>query len=616
MEGDKKWWFDVINHKTINISEAEIISLMKEKPLNFFTEKAKDNSLSLFAQMLYTDSVDFLMAFYETYKTELNGNITIFISSKKALPLREFIIEHLSVSLNRGFNESDNNKRKRLLQQYFNDPSIILENGKIPQISKFTNKEEDIKEKIKVSFNYNLDYLRLILFDKIVNDENYENNFINFIENSVNSEENFKSGIDFYNGKNIELLNIENINKYKSFNERRYIEFIQKNALVLSYARKNINMSKFILSHINNKEKYLNILYKFRDKQKDFNKKSSYLNDKKLPVPASIVAGRTDFLELMIDFGYQLSYEEINLIREKELHKKIKNFKDDFIEKYIKELTDKNEEDKAKYIFKDFNSLNKEDFEFLLNSLDFNKIDNNSLPVMHYKVNLNQIIELFINNEASFVDVLIILDNKDFLKKYGLKKLNFLQKEYLNTSYIDFIRNTGTDQDNLISLINEIKENINPDIISDLYKAFLKVKKNNINICLDYILSNIITKDELLDNKDYILCQSINMNRKFIEDGNDITTNQKKHLVNLLKREIEQNSHMNSEELKNKTIKIVSDNILAINKIIPEILINLRLELEKSSIENITLDTLIEKGIISNSLTHQDDIHTLSRRRL
>lgn len=616
MKGDEKWWFDVINYKTINISEAEIISLMKEKPLNFFTEKAKDNSLSLFAKMLYTDYVDFLMAFYETYKTELNGDIAVFISSKKTVPLRDFIIEHLSVSLDRGFNESNNNKRKRLLQQYFNDPSIILENGKIPQIPKFKNKEEDIKEKIKVSFDYNLDYLRLILFDKIVNDEDYEKNFINFIEHSVNSEENFKSGIDFYNGKNIELLNIENINKYKSFNERKYIEFLQKEALVLSYARKNINMSKFILSHINNKEKYLNILYKFRDKQKDFNKKSSYLTNKKLPVPASIVAGRTDFLELMIDFGYQLSYEEINLIREKGLHKKIKNFKDDFIEKYIKELTDKNEEDKAKYIFKDFNSLNKEDFEFLLNSLDFNKIDNNSLPIMHYKVNLNQVIELFINNEASFVDVLIILDNKDFLKKYGLKKLNFLQKEYLNTSYIDFIRNTGTDQDNLISLINEIKENINPDIISDLYKAFLKVKKNNINICLDYILSNIITKDELLDNKDYILCQSINMNRKFIEDGNDITTNQKKHLVNLLKREIEQNSHMNSEELKNKTIKVVSDNILAINKIIPEILINLRLELKKSSIENITLDTLIEKGIISNSLTHQDDIHTLSRRRL
>jgi len=616
MEGDKKWWFDVINHKTINISEAEIISLMKEKPLNFFTEKAKDNSLSLFAKMLYTDYVDFLMAFYETYKTELNGNIAVFISSKKTVPLRDFIIEHLSVSLDRGFNESNNNKRKRLLQQYFNDPSIILENGKIPQIPKFTNKEEDIKEKIKVSFDYNLDYLRLILFDKIVNDEDYEKNFINFIEHSVNSEENFKSGIDFYNGKNIELLNIENINKYKSFNERKYIEFIQKEALVLSYARKNINMSKFILSHINNKEKYLNILYKFRDKQKDFNKKSSYLTNKKLPVPASIVAGRTDFLELMIDFGYQLSYEEINLIREKELHKKIKNFKDDFIEKYIKELTDKNEEYKAKYIFKDFNSLNKEDFEFLLNSLDFNKIDNNSLPVMHYKVNLNQVIELFINNEASFVDVLIVLDNKDFLKKYGLKNLNFLQKEYLNTSYIDFIRNTGTDQDNLISLINEIKENINPDIISDLYKAFLKVKNNNINICLDYILSNIITRDELLDNKDYILCQSINMNRKFIEDGNDITTNQKKHLVNLLKREIEQNSHMNNEELKNKTIKIVSDNILAINKIIPEILINLRLELKKNSIENITLDTLIEKGIISNSLTHKDDVHSLVKRRL
>lgn len=616
MEGDKKWWFDVINHKTINISEAEIISLMKEKPLNFFTEKAKDNSSSLFAKMLYTDYVDFLMAFYETYKTELNGNIAVFISSKKTVPLRDFIIEHLSVSLDRGFNESNNNKRKRLLQQYFNDPSIILENGKIPQIPKFTNKEEDIKEKIKVSFDYNLDYLRLILFDKIVNDEDYEKNFINFIEHSVNSEENFKSGIDFYNGKNIELLNIENINKYKSFNERKYIEFIQKEALVLSYARKNINMSKFILSHINNKEKYLNILYKFRDKQKDFNKKSSYLTNKKLPVPASIVAGRTDFLELMIDFGYQLSYEEINLIREKELHKKIKNFKDDFIEKYIKELTDKNEEYKAKYIFKDFNSLNKEDFEFLLNSLDFNKIDNNSLPVMHYKVNLNQVIELFINNEASFVDVLIVLDNKDFLKKYGLKNLNFLQKEYLNTSYIDFIRNTGTDQDNLISLINEIKENINPDIISDLYKAFLKVKNNNINICLDYILSNIITRDELLDNKDYILCQSINMNRKFIEDGNDITTNQKKHLVNLLKREIEQNSHMNNEELKNKTIKIVSDNILAINKIIPEILINLRLELKKNSIENITLDTLIEKGIISNSLTHKDDVHSLVKRRL
>lgn len=616
MEGDKKWWFDVINHKTINISEAEIISLMKEKPLNFFTEKAKNNSSSLFAQMLYTDYGDFLIAFYETYKTELNGNIAVFISSQKAVPLRDFIVEHLSVSLNRGFNESDKYKRKRLLQQYFNDPSIILENGKIPQISKFAGKDENIKEKIKASFDYNLDYLRLILFDKIVNDEDYENNFINFIEYSVDSEENFKSGIDFYNGKNIELLNIENINKYKNFNERRYVDFIQKNALILSYTRKNINISKFILSHINNKEKYLNMLYKLRDKQKDFNKKISDLTKQKLPVPCSIVARRTDFLELIIDFGYQLSYQEINLIREKELHKKIKNFQDDFIEKYIKEINDKSEEDKAKYLFKDFSSLNKEDFEILLNSLDFNKIDNNSLPVMHYKVNLNQVIELFLNNEASFVDVLIILGNKDFLKKYGFEKLNLLQKEHLNMSYIDFIRNTGTDQPDITGLINEIKKDINPDIIPDLYKAFLKVKNNNINICLDSILSNIITKDELLKNKDYILCQSICMNRKFIEDGNDISINQKRHLVNLLKKEIEQNSLMKNEVLKNKTIKITSDNILAINKIIPEILSNLKSELKKNGIENITLDTLVEKGIISNSLTNQDDVLSPSKRRL
>lgn len=616
MEGDKKWWFDVINHKTINISEAEIISLMKEKPLNFFTEKAKDNSSSLFAQMLYNDYVDFLMAFYETYKTELNGNIAVFISSKKAIPLRDFIVEHLCVSLNKGFNERDKYKRKRLLQQYFNDPSIILENGKIPQLSKFAGKDEDIKEKIKASFDYNLDYLRLILFDKIVNDEDYENNFINFIENSVNSEENFKSGIDFYNGKSVKLLNMVERNNYTRFNEKKYIEFIQKDALILSYARNNINISKVILSHINNKDKYLNMLYKLRDKQKDFNKKISYLTKQKLPVPSSILAGKTDFVELMIDFGYQLSSEEINLIREKELHKKIKNFKDDFVEKYIKQLKDKSEEDKAKYLFKDFNSLNKEDFENLLNSLDFNKIDNNSLPVMHYKVNLTQVIELFLNNEASFVDVLIILDNKDFLKKYGFEKLNLLQKEHLNISYIDFIRNTGTDQPGIIGLINEIKKDINPDIIPDLYKAFLKVKNNNINICLDYILSNIITKDELLKNKDYILCQSICMNRKYIEDGNDISINQKRHLVNLLKKEIEQNSLMKNEVLKNKAIKITSDNILAINKIIPEILNNLKSELKKSDVENITLDTLIEKGIISNSLTYLEDIPSPSKRRL
>lgn len=616
MEGDKKWWFDLINHKTINISEIEIISLMKEKPLNFFTEKAKDNSSSIFAQMLYTDYVDFLIAFYETYKTELNGDIDVFISSKKAVSLRNLIIENLSVSLNKDFNKNDKDKRKRLLQQYFNDPSIILENGKIPGVSFLKSKEEDIKEKIKASFDYNLDYLRLIFFDKIVNDENYEINFINFIEASVHSEESFKSGIDFYNGKNIELLNLTERKNHKSFNEKKYIEFFQKNALILSYAINNINISKFILSHINNKDKYLNILYKLRDRQKDFNKKISYLTNQKLPVPASIVAGKTDFLELMIDFGYQLSSEEVNLIREKELHKKIKNFKDDFIEKYIKKLTDKNEEDKAKYLFKDFNSLNKEDFEILLNSLDFKKIDNNSLPVMHYKVNLNQVIELFLNNEASLVDVLIVLDNKEFLKKYGFKKLNLLQKEHLKISYIDFIRNTGTDQSNLISLINEIKEDINPHIISDLYKAFLKVKKNNINISLDYILSNIITKDELLANKDYILCQSINMNRKFIEDGNDITINQKRYLVNLLAKEIEQNTQTKNEELKNKTIKIIADNILAINKVIPEILNNLKSELNKSGIENITLDTLIEKGMILNSLNYQDDVLLPSKRRL
>lgn len=616
MEGDKKWWFDLINHKTINISEIEIISLMKEKPLNFFTEKAKDNSSSIFAQMLYTDYVDFLIAFYETYKTELNGDIDVFISSKKAISLRNLIVENLSVSLNKDFNKNDKDKRKRLLQQYFNNPSIILENGKIPKVSYLKGKEEDIKEKIKASFDYNLDYLRLIFFDKIVSDENYEINFINFIEASVHSEENFKSGIDFYNGKNIELLNSTERKNHKSFNEKKYIEFFQKNALILSYAINNINISKVILSHINNKDKYLNILYKLRDRQKDFNKKISYLTNQKLPIPASIVAGKTDFLELMIDFGYQLSSEEVNLIREKELHKKIKNFKDDFVEKYIKKLTDKNEEDKAKYLFKDFNSLNKEDFEILLNSLDFKKIDNNSLPVMHNKVNLNQVIELFLNNEASLVDVLIVLDNKEFLKKYGFKKLNLLQKEHLKVSYIDLIRNTGTDQSNLISLINEIKEDINPHIISDLYKAFLKVKKNNINISLDYILSNIITKNELLENKDYILCQSINMNRKFIEDGNDITINQKRHLVNLLKKEIEQNTQTKNEELKNKAIKIISDNILAINKVIPEILSNLKSELNKSGIENITLDTLIEKGIIFNSLNYQNDVLLPSKRRL
>lgn len=321
----------------------------------------------------------------------------------------------------------------------------------------------------------------------------------------------------------------------------------------------------------------------------------------------------SDFINLMIDYGYELNDDEKIFIKQYKMEDKIKGFSDNFADSMLSLLADeKTENDKIKKLI----SLNQnkkivdQDFYNILQHLDFSKIDQTHYLIKHLNNNdEEQMYKKYQNNEASVIDYLLVKSSPEFL--LSLKNIHFsnLQKLYLLRKTNRYL-NSMAPAKNFDSCLKDI-QNIEPFFISQVYEScYLADSPRKVQFWCDFKMAQSISKEEILENKDLFLIQSGNMYAKYISYGFELSDQEMIYLSKLLyNNTIDILSTSGTEENGFNLLKIFSANLSIINNKYPEIINNYHnlLKTETGAQRYDKQISFIENQLLLNSLSHKNE---------
>jgi hypothetical protein len=578
-----------------------IPAMKKHNFEDFLTiDDLSDNAIT---RAMQHNNYKFMKCFFEAFKNDFNGDFPIDrMYTRHITNFRELFLTYAL---------SDHN-RKHYIDLYINHPNFLpLKDGKIPlnkQYSHFTSSF------INLSFSGEYSNLCLHYFNEINKD--YADNFIDFLGITKNSHQAFLTGLNFYNLTKKEILNKieinENADLFNNFFNKEYLNIINKDPSCLIKVSSNIDNTKSILSLIKDKDDYLNTLYKNRNK-KHYKQKEKGLSNSKAPIAYAVVMNNSDFINLMIDYGYQLNDDEKIFIKQYRMEDKIKGFSDNFTDSMLSLLSgEKTENDKIKKLI----SLNQnkkivdQDFYNILQHLDFSKIDQTHYLIKHLNNNNEeQMYKKYQNNEASAIDYLLIKISPAAL--LSLKNINFsnLQKLYLLRKTNRYLNSMAPAKD-FDSCLKDI-QNIEPFFISQVYEScYLADSPRKIQFWCDFKMAQSISKEEILENKDLFLIQSGNMYAKYISYGFELSDQEMIYLSKLLyNNTIDILSTSGTEENGFNLLKIFSANLSIINNKYPEIINNYHnlLKTETGAQRYDKQTSFIENQLLLNSLSHKNE---------
>lgn len=546
-----------------NNSVAALQQELQNYDLNTFLKitKFEHGYSSILPEAFEQRKDNFLEAFFHTFKDQLNHDTIVEKKYVEPLNLKNLLVT-CSLFMSKSIGEL-----------YLNNDLFMKKDGLIVIDSGTFCSEEVLGNRLNKGFKNNFEALILQHFYSIANKETYLKNFSKFLTYTNKSHVQFLKGIELYNSNqnNIESKviideKIKNNFNFSHFYKQKYIQYINKDPALLSMASSNIKNSKYLLSLIEDKSKYLEQLYNNRD-VKYYSENKKTLNKAPVPLIYAASEGNSDFINLLIDFGYVLNNDEILFIHKVELSEKIKNLNDITIHSDL--LTGNTVEEKMIKLFmlSDENKINDSDFNSLFRTLDLSQIKNEHFLIHHSKTNYDTVATLYYENKASFIDVLLHRENgKSLLLDDNIPKLSKTQKSYFNSllkNYFRLNQQNSEFKDSYFSLLGIIQKNINENIISDLYDSQFNEKTNSsLPFYNDYHLSKIIKTEELLENKDIILSISANMHRTYLEAGNTLREDEVNRLTNLIVNDYQSIvSKTGNEDKIKKSLTLFADNI-------------------------------------------------------
>lgn len=584
-----------------SLDENLLIAAMQKYNFENFL-KIDELSENAITRAMSMHDFKFMKCFYTAFEDDLKGDFPIDnMSHKNITNFRELF---LTYSLNE-------HNRQYYIDYYITHPNFLPANkGKIS-----LNKQSShlIDFFINLSFTKGYSNLSLHYFNEI--NQNYKYHFINFIEHTKNSHRAFLTGLHFYNLSKEEIFNKieinENINLFTDFFNKEYLNIIKEDPNCLVKISSNIDNVKTIFDLIEDKETYLDTLYKNRNK-KHYKQKEKGLYNSKAPIAYAVVTNNSKFINFMIDYGYQLNDDEKFFIKQYKMEDKVKGFSDNFTDSMLSLLSDeKTEDDKINKLISlsQNKKVTDQDFYNILGYLDFSKIDQTHYLIKHLQISEDHMYKKYQNNEASVIDYLLVKSSSEFL--LSLKNINFsnLQKLYLLRKTNRYL-NTMAPAKNFDSCLQNIQK-IEPFFISQVYEScYLADSPRKVQFWCDFKMSQSISKEEILENKDLFLIQSGNMYAKYISYGFELSDQEMTYLSKLLyNNTIDILSTSGTEENGFNLLKIFSANLSIINNKYPEIINNYHnlLKTETGAQSYDKQISFIENQLLLNSLSHKNE---------
>lgn len=532
--------FEQIEDHEANSSYEDMENYLKQFKLNdlLINNRSKQiNGIFQNTDISYRPFHKFYTAFYNVFKNELHASLEVGSVESDRRTFKNLVV-------NRFLTKYDETKNLLpALALYLNDLNLISDNG-IININDWFVSAHSKGTKIPKAFNYGFTPILFNYFHEIADDPNYQKYFLTFLEQTKHDHNSFIKGIEFYNTNkefiehNIHIKDNETgIFSFTSFINKDYINIINNMPEALTKVSPNIENTQYLLSLVKDKEAYLQILYNGRNK-KHLSLKEKGLYNSTSPILYAAYNSNIDFINLMVDYGYQLNDDEKLYIKHKELNQQINSFEDNFISDTLFKFKNKSADEFSKHLYKLYKQENitDNDFDILYNSIDLTKLNNRHYLIRYSDFNINTLIELYLKDQASAIDV-ILLHNPFKILDIEQNKLSELQKIYLKYQ-IDYLfkskcKYSPFDKNFYDKYLSKVQTQINQNIITDIYLDKL-LEHSAIEDEADQFFSQIINKDEFLSKYSLFINSSLNMHIRYLNEGKKLTDEEQKSLPNLL----------------------------------------------------------------------------------
>lgn len=532
--------FEQIEDHEANSSYEDMENYLKQFKLNdlLIDNRSKQiNGIFQNTDISYRPFHKFYTAFYNVFKNELHASLEVGSVESDRRTFKNLVV-------NRFLTKYDETKNLLpALALYLNDLNLISDNG-IIHINDWSVSVHAKGTKIPKAFNYGFTPILFNYFHEIADDQNYQKYFLTFLEQTKHDHNSFIKGIEFYNTNkgfiehNIKIKdNEKGIFSFASFINKDYINIINNMPEALTKVSPNIENTKYLLSLVKDKEAYLQILYNGRNK-KHLSLKEKGLYNSTSPILYAAYNSNIDFINLMVDYGYQLNDDEKLYIKHKELNQQINSFEDNFISDTLFKFKNKSADEFSKHLYKLYKQENitDNDFDILYNTIDLNQLNNRHYLIRYSDFNINTLIELYLKDKASAIDV-ILLHNPLKILDIEQNKLSELQKIYLKYQIDHLFKSkckySPFDKNFYDQYLSKVQTQINQNIITDIYLDKL-LEHSAIEDEVDQFFSQIINKDEFLSKYSLFINSSLNMHIRYLNEGKKLTEEEQKSLPDLL----------------------------------------------------------------------------------
>lgn len=552
-------WLLISNYRK-KMPKEELVSAMKQERLEFFLENQKTENSFLYCAIENNADNSFMEAFYEVFGSQLSAKTKVASHSGNEKYLLECLLSFGYFRENLEF-----------MKLYANDSKIMLIHNKTPKLEDLTLNyyfNTKIDKDIFTAFALDYYYMQLLHFKKIAGNNAYHDYFMVCLESTQQSHTSFLKGLQFYE-KPIEdimqYVEIDDLLEFQLFREKKYKEIILNDPVALTKVSPNVENTKAFLSFVSDKKAYLDMLYQGRNKNSLYKLKEKGLSNSSAPILYAAITENVEFINFMLDYGYELDEREKLYLKKHNLTDKITHFQDSVMQNYQNNLYGKNEEEKAYYLFKMYyqEKITEDDFNYLFNKIDLNKVENKHYGVLHAKNSYEDMTGLYIKHSASVIDILLKKDNVKPLIEMDINKLSPLQKKYLLRKTTSHMQNFGffekEDKFNYTHNLDRLKTHLYSDIISLMYENFAISDRGAFSLPDDLFLSKKIERQELFNNKDIFKSQSIPMTLRLLEEGEILEAHEKNTLFELFEKKF--NYYMDKQD-REEQVSLLIDLIL------------------------------------------------------
>ena len=532
--------FEQIEDHEANSSYEDMENYLRQFKLNdlLIDHRSKQiNGIFQNTDISYRPFHKFYTAFYNVFKNELHASLEVGSVESDRRTFKNLVV-------NRFLTKYDETKNLLpALALYLNDLNLISDNG-IININDWSVSAHTKGTKIPKAFNYGFTPILFNYFHEIADDPNYQKYFLTFLEQTKHDHNSFIKGIEFYN-TNKEFIehsikikdNEKGIFSFASFINKDYINIINNMPEALTKVSSNIENTKYFLSLVKDKEAYLQILYNGRNK-KHLSLKEKGLYNSTSSILYAAYNSNIDFINLMVDYGYQLNDDEKLYIKHKELNEQVNSFEDNFISDTLYKFKNKSADEFSKHLYKLYKQENitDNDFDILYNTIDLSQLNNQHYLIRYSDFNINTLIEFYLKDKASAIDV-ILLHNPLKILNMNHNKLSEIQKIYLKYQIDNLFKSkckySPFDKKFYDQYLSKVQTKINQNIITDIYLDKL-LEHSAIEDEADQFFSQIIDKDEFLFKYSLFINSSLNMHIRYLNEGKKLTDEEQKSLPNLL----------------------------------------------------------------------------------